>query len=121
MSEVKKFTIGEFTFDTFHEYRDAQEDLKKIECINNELDIHDPEVAVRLYNLLREGKISFRSPIGEQFAEHITDIVAEHNVGLLEDKAVIDEAEGICASCSRAYSVNWCSWCSMLRMPMWLT
>ena len=94
MSEVKKFTIGEFTFDTFHEYRDAQEDLKKIECINNELDIHDPEVAVRLYNLLREGKISFRSPIGEQFSEHISDIVAEHNVGLLEDKAVIDEAEG---------------------------
>ena len=94
MSEVKKFTIGEFTFDTFHEYRDAQEDLKKIECINEELDIHDPEVAVRLYNLLREGKISFRSPIGEQFAEHVTDIVAEHNVGLLEDKAVIDEAEG---------------------------
>lgn len=94
MSEVKKFTIGEFTFDTFHEYRDAQEDLKKIECINKELDIHDPEVAVRLYNLLREGKISFRSPIGEQFSEHITDIVAEHNVGLLEDKAVIDEAEG---------------------------
>ncbi len=94
MSEVKKFTIGEFTFDTFHEYRDAQEDLKKIECINDELDIHDPEVAVRLYNLLREGKIVFRSPIGEQFSDHISDIVAEHNVGLLEDKAVIDEAEG---------------------------
>ena len=94
MSEVKKFTIGEFTFDTFHEYRDAQEDLKKIECINEELDVHDPEVAVRLYNLLRSGEIVFRSPIGEQFSDHISDIVAEHNVGLLEDKAVIDEAEG---------------------------
>lgn len=93
MSEVKKFTIGEFTFDTFHEYRDAQEDLKKIECINQELDIHDPKVAVRLYNLMRAGKIEFKSPIGIQFADHISDILAENNIDLLEDQAFIDEAE----------------------------
>lgn len=93
MSEVKKFTIGEFTFDTFHEYRDAQEDLKKIECINEELDIHDPKVAVRLYNLMRAGKIEFKTPIGTQFADHISDILAENNIDLLEDQAFIDEAE----------------------------
>ncbi len=88
----QQFTIGEFTFDTFHEYRDAQEDLKKIDLINQELDIHDQEVAVRLYNMLRDGQITFRSPIGEQFATHIADIVAAGSEDLLEDKAVANEA-----------------------------
>ncbi len=91
---VRKFTIGEFTFDTFHEYRDAQEDLKKISCINEELDIHDPEVAVRIYGLIRDGKITFKSPIGQQFVDHISDILADQNIDLLEDKAVVDAAEG---------------------------
>ncbi|MBP5266049.1 MAG: class B sortase [Lachnospiraceae bacterium] len=88
----QQFTIGEFTFDTFHEYRDAQEDLKKIDLINQELDIHDQEVAVRLYNMLRDGQITFKSPIGEQFATHIADIVAAGYEDLLEDKAVAKEA-----------------------------
>lgn len=91
--EVKKFTIGDFTFDTFHEYRDGQEDLKKIDCINKELDIHDPEVTVRLYNMIRSGQIVFKSPIGEQFFSHIADIVADKSIDLLEDKAVVEEAE----------------------------
>ena len=90
---VRKFTIGEFTFDTFHEYRDAQEDLKKISCINEELDVHDPEVAVRIYTLIRDGRIHFKSPIGEQFTDHISDILADQNIDLLEDKAVVDAAE----------------------------
>ncbi|MCR5641159.1 MAG: class B sortase [Lachnospiraceae bacterium] len=88
----QEFTIGEFTFETYHEYRDAQEDLKKIDLINQELDIHDQEVAVRLYNMLREGQITFKSPIGEQFATHIADIVAAGSEDLLEDKAVVEEA-----------------------------
>ncbi len=94
MSDIKeKYKIGEYSFDTFHEYRDAQEDLKKIEVINDELDIHDPEVAVRLYNRIRDGEIVFKSPIGEKFFDHVADIVADKSVGLLEDKAVVDEAE----------------------------
>lgn len=88
----QRFTIGEFTFDTFHEYRDAQEDLKKIDLINQELDIHDQEVALRLYNMLRDGQITFKSPIGEQFATHVADIVAAGSEDLLEDKAVAKEA-----------------------------
>ncbi|MCR5099197.1 MAG: class B sortase [Lachnospiraceae bacterium] len=90
---VTKFTIGEFTFDTFHEYRDAQEDIKKISAIHKELDVHDPEVAVRIYTLIRDGKIHFKSPVGQQFTDHISDILADQNVDLLEDKAVVDEAE----------------------------
>lgn len=93
-TNIKKFVIGEFVFDTFHEYRDGQEDTKKIECINRELDVHDPEVAVRLYNDIRSGEIVFKSPIGDQFFAHLADIVADKSVGLLEDKAVVEEAEG---------------------------
>ncbi len=88
-----KFRIGEFVFDTFHEYRDGQEDLKKIECINNELDIHDPKVAVRLYNMIRTGEIVFKSPIGDKFYAHIADIVADKSVGLIEVNDAVDEAE----------------------------
>jgi sortase B len=92
--EQDKYKIGEFTFSTFHEYRDGQEDVRKIACISEELDIQNPEVAVRLYNDIREGKIEFRTAIGDQFYAHLADIVAEQSVGLLEDKAVVDEAEG---------------------------
>lgn len=93
MEDKKEFVIGEFSFDTFHEYRDGLEDVKKIDLINQELDIHDPEVAVRLYNMIRDGEIKFKSPIGQQFFDHIADIVAEKSIDLLGDKAVIDEAE----------------------------
>lgn len=94
MQEQKKYTIGEFTFDTFYKYREGQEDVRKIECINKELNIQDPEVAIRLYNDIRSGKIKFKSPIGDQFFAHLADVVADKSVGLLEDKAVVEEAEG---------------------------
>ena len=88
------YTIGEFTFDTFHDYRDAQEDIRKIEAINARLDVHDPETAVRLYNMIRNGEITFKSPIGEQFFDHVADIVAQGSEGMLVDKAVVEDAEG---------------------------
>ena len=88
----EKYVIGEYTFNTSIEYREAQEDVKKIEAINGELDIHDPEVALRLYNMIRNGEITFKSPIGEQFVNHVSDIVADKSVDLLEDKATVDSA-----------------------------
>ena len=93
MDQEKKFSIGGFEFETFYEYRAAQEDVQKIECINNELDVQDPEVAIRLYQDIRDGIITFNSPIGEKFAEHIGDIVAHRSVDLLDDRAVIQEAD----------------------------
>lgn len=94
MSEDKKFCIGGFEFENYYEYRAAQEDVQKIECINQELDVQDPEVAVRLYNDIRDGIITFNSPIGQQFADHVGDIVANKSVDLLDDRALIREAEG---------------------------
>ena len=92
MSEKKRFSIGGFEFETHYEYRAAQEDVKKIECINEELDIQDPEVALRLYNDIRDGIITFNSPIGAQYTEHIADIVANKSAGLLDDREIIEEA-----------------------------
>ena len=92
MSEKRKFIIGGFEFETIYEYRAAQEDVKKIECINEELDIQDPEVALRLYNDIRDGIITFNSPIGTQYTEHVADIVAHKSAGLLDDREIIEEA-----------------------------
>ena len=92
MSEKKRFIIGGFEFETYYEYRAAQEDVKKIECINEELDIQDPEVALRLYNDIRDGIITFNSPIGAQYTEHVADIVANKSAGLLDDRELIEEA-----------------------------
>ena len=92
MSEKKRFIIGGFEFDNHYEYRAAQEDVKKIECINEELDIQDPEVALRLYNDIRDGIITFNSPIGAQYTEHVADIVAHKSAGLLDDREIIEEA-----------------------------
>ena len=93
MSNDKKFTIGGFSFDNYYEYRASQEDVQKIEYINKELDVRDPEVAVRLYNDLRDGVITFNSPIGQQFAEHVADIVAHNSESMLDDRQLIKEAE----------------------------
>ena len=93
MSEHNKFTIGGFVFDNYYEYRAAQEDVQKIEYINNQLDIRDPEVALRLYNDIREGSITFNSPRGEEFVEHVADMVAKGSANLLDDRELIREAE----------------------------
>ena len=94
MGEGKRYSIGGFEFETYYEYRAAQEDVKKIECINEELDIQDPEVALRLYNDIRDGIIVFNSPIGKQYAEHVADIVAKKSAGMLDDREIIEEAAG---------------------------
>ena len=94
MAENKRFIIGGFEFETYYEYRAAQEDVKKIECINAELDIQDPEVALRLYNDIRDGIITFNSPIGKQYADHVADIVANKSAGMLGDREIIEEAAG---------------------------
>lgn len=94
MSEDKRFVIGDFEFENYYEYRAALEDVKKIEYISNELDLQDPEVAVRLYNDIRDGIITFNGPVGQQFADHMADIVAHKSVDILDNMSQIEEAEG---------------------------
>jgi len=93
MKEKNTFKIGEYTFTSFHEYRDGKEDLKKISIIQEKLDIQDPEVAVRIYRDIRDGRLSFKTDIGNDFARHISDIVAEKSKGLIADREVVEEAD----------------------------
>lgn len=93
MQRKKGYVLGGHTFDTVDEYWNAQQDMKKIDIIRRELDVHNPEVAVRLYNMIREGEIAFASPIGYEFTEHVTDVLADKSYNLIDNKKTIDEAE----------------------------
>lgn len=84
MSE--KYKIGDYEFNTYEEYLAAQEDVKKIDFITKEVDITDADVAVRLYTLIRNEEIVFRSKIGLSFTWYITDVLAQNSQNLLEEK-----------------------------------
>lgn len=84
--EEKIYKLGNYEFDTLREYEQAQEDLQKIKYITDELDIYDPEVALRLYNLMRTKQIKFKSEIGKSFFWCISDIVADSSKDMIEEK-----------------------------------
>lgn len=90
--EDKIYKIGDYEFETLREYRQAQDDLKKIKYITDELDIYDPEVALQLYNMMRDKKIRFKSEIGKSFFWCISDIVAEQSQNMLVEKQAKEEA-----------------------------
>lgn len=81
-----KYKIGDYEFHTYEEYLAAQEDVKKIDFITKEVDITDADVAVRLYTLIRNGEIVFRSKIGISFSWYLTDVLAQNSQKLLEEK-----------------------------------
>lgn len=72
------YNIGKFTFDTYEEYAKGMADVKKIDKITHTVDIYDPDTALRLYWLIRNGKIKLYSKIGKQFFLDIADIVAKN-------------------------------------------
>lgn len=86
------YNIGKFTFDTEEEYAKGMADVRKIKKITQTLDIHDPDAALRLYWLIRSGKIKFQSKIGKKFFIDITDIVAK-NAGKKDRQGVSKESE----------------------------
>lgn len=90
---VRKFRLGGYYFDSFHEYRDAKADLEKIHLIESRIDMTDPKQVLRLYNTIRERQIVFRTKIGEDYFSHLGDKVADKSVGLLKDKEAVDTAE----------------------------
>lgn len=93
-SNEKVYRIGEYTFDNFKDYRDAQDDFKKIGIIEEKLDIQDPETALKVYKGIRDGEITFKSIIGERFKKHVSDIVADKSKHFLADKKVEEEVKG---------------------------
>ncbi|MCI7130017.1 MAG: class B sortase [Lachnospiraceae bacterium] len=86
MMEKRKFRLGDYEFDTYKEYLEAQEDLKKIDLITEEVDINDVDVAARLYTRIRNKEIVFHSKIGINFFMYLSDIVANHSMVMVEEK-----------------------------------
>ena len=76
---AEKYKIGKFEFDTYEDYQKGLYDVKKIRYITKEVDIHDSDAALRLYNLIKSGKIQFYSKIGRRFFLQIVDIVAKNS------------------------------------------
>lgn len=75
MSRV--YCIGKFQFDSYEAYQEALDDIEKIRYISKKMDINEPGVAQRLYTLIREGKIIFKSVIGDDYLLYLSDMVAE--------------------------------------------
>lgn len=71
------YYIGHFQFDSYAEYKKGLEDIKKIKCISDELDINEAGVALRLYTLVRQKDITFQSVIGEDYLLYLSDLVAD--------------------------------------------
>lgn len=74
---MEEYRIGKFTFDTYEDYVRGKADVKTIYKITHSVDIHRPDVALRLYQAIRNGKLKIYSEIGERFLLDLADIVAE--------------------------------------------
>lgn len=71
------YYIGRFQFESYTEYKKGLEDVKKIKYISDEVDINEPGVALRLYTLVRQEDIKFKSVIGEDYLLYLSDLVAD--------------------------------------------
>ena len=80
--DEKTLSIGQYTFDTYEEYLDGQEDMGLIRRLVHEVDFDDPEQVVALYRAIRSGKISFKTKVGRGFFGFVSDKVAGKTVSL---------------------------------------
>ncbi len=74
---AERYKIGKYEFETHEEYVRGMLDVRKIYKITHSIDIYEPEIASRLYQLIRTGKVRFYSKIGRQFFLDLADVVAE--------------------------------------------
>ncbi len=74
---AERYKIGKYEFDTHEEYVRGMLDVRKIYKITHSIDIYDPDVASRLYQLIRSGRVRFYSKIGRQFFLDLADVVAD--------------------------------------------
>lgn len=79
----EKYRIGKHEFSSREEWENALKDLKKIETIVDQADIDNPKEVLRIYNLVRDGRITFSSKLGTAFFCDISDRVAQNSQKLL--------------------------------------
>lgn len=87
----RKYRLGEYEFDTYEEYLEGEEDLKKIDIITAEVDIKDVDVAARLYTRIRNKEVVFKGKVGVNFFMNLADIVVNHSINLAEEKRAAEE------------------------------
>lgn len=98
-----KYTLGEYEFDTYEEYLEAEEDLKKIDLLTEQFDINDPVVAARLYTRIRNKEIVFRGKVGIGFFTYLSDIMSNHCLAFAEEKKVEENRKQQNKKTSRRY------------------
>lgn len=103
--EKKKFRLGDYEFDNYREYIEAEEDLKKIDLITQEVDINDVDVAARLYTRIRNNEIVFHSKIGINFFMYLSDVVANHSMVMVEEKKAEEDLKKKNSRRARGYRI----------------
>lgn len=103
--ENKKFRLGDYEFDDYREYIEAEEDLKKIDLIMQEVDVNDVDVAARLYTRIRNNEIVFHSKIGINFFMYLSDIVANHSMVMMEEKKAEEDLKKKNSKRARGYRI----------------
>ena len=81
---MEKYKIGRHEFDSKEEWENALKDLKKIRDLVEQLDIEDAEDTLVLYQLLRNGDVTFDSELGDAFFCDISDRVADNSMELIK-------------------------------------
>ena len=83
---MTKYKLGEYEFDTYEELLAAEEDTKKIDVITSSMDVTDLEVALSLYEKIRNNEIIFHSSVGSGFFMYLSDIVVAGARTMVEDE-----------------------------------
>ena len=83
---MNKYKLGEYEFDTYEELLAAEEDTKKIDVITSSMDVTDLEVALSLYEKIRNNEIVFHSTVGSGFFMYLSDIVVAGARTMVEEE-----------------------------------
>ncbi len=83
---TEKYKVGDYEFDTWEEYQNGLDDLKKIDVITSEMDVADIYIALGLYERVRNKEIVFKTPVGTNFFMYLADIVVSGSKELLEER-----------------------------------
>lgn len=67
MAQENKYKLGDLTFDTEQEYREAAMDLKRIKGLMEKYDVENPEQAKKILMSVKAHPETFRSPYGQKF------------------------------------------------------
>lgn len=90
----KEYKIGAYVFRTYEEYSDGLDDVNTIRYIVDNVDMEDMDVLLHLYDWVKNGKLRFKSPIGEAFFMDIVERVASQSQQQLDvEKKVENKKE----------------------------